>query len=445
MKRYLLTLVMVVFLAAFSIAGFAVEVIHDEDMLSPRGMCFDEKNGRIIFADSDAHAIFEYNLNTKKVKRIAGKVLGRDLRGMPVGGYVDGDVAKAVFHHPTDVAINSAGTIFVVDSGNHAIRQISNGKVTTIVGGKSEGDADGSRQIALFNYPTCVAVHPVNGNVYVSDTENNKVKRITESSKAESLSVKVQKPSGIAAANKGFYVCDPVNARILKILRDKQVEETIGSKPGFVNGPITAARFNTPSDVYVDKETLYVADTMNHAVRRIRTDKVRGRVVETVAGGHVGFQDEKGNILFDRPRSVLVANGNLFIADTGNSRIVNLGDVSKLERYTYREPSADLSSPDIYIDGTKITFDQVKPFVLNESTYIPVRGVIEHIGGQVDWIQSEMAAVCKYRDKELKLKFGEDLVAKDERTYMPLRYVIEKFGITIRWNQEYQIIEINTY
>lgn len=445
MKRYLLISFTAIFLAIFSIASFGVDVIHHEDMLSPRGMCFDEKNGRIIFADSDAHAIFEYNLSTKKVKRIAGKVLGRDLRGMPVGGYVDGDVEKAVFHHPTDVAINSAGTIFVVDSGNHAIRQISNGKVTTVVGGKGEGDADGSRQIALFSYPTCIAVSRTGGNVYISDTENNKVKRINANSKAESLPFMIDKASGIAVADKAFYICEPGRGRVLKVQKDKSIAETIGSKPGFVNGPISAARFNTPSDVCVDKETLYVADTMNHAVRRIRTDKNRGRVVETLAGGHVGFQDEKGNILFDRPRSVLVANGKLFVADTGNSRIVNLGEVDKLRRYTYREPSADLTSPDIYVDGTKIIFEQVKPFVMNETTYIPVRGVIEHIGGQVDWIQSEMAAVCKFGGKELKLKLGQDLVAKDERTYMPLRYVIEKFGLKIEWNQEYQIIEIHTY
>lgn len=102
------------------------------------------------------------------------------LAGKPTTGYNDGPAAEALFDAPHGVAIDANGNLFVADCINHTIRKISpQGMVTTIAGSHGEaGSADGTGSAAQFNLPKGVAVDP-QGNVYVADSGNHVVRKIT--------------------------------------------------------------------------------------------------------------------------------------------------------------------------------------------------------------------------------------------------------------------------
>ncbi len=114
------------------------------------------------------------------------------------------------------------------------------------------------------------------------------------------------------------------NNRIRRLLADGRVETVAGQGEGLADGPGLQARFNTPSGIAADAQgNLYVADTGNHAIRRIGTD---GQVT-TVAGGTQGFADgPAAQARFDGPMGIAVdAQGQVFVADTWNDRIRVIG------------------------------------------------------------------------------------------------------------------------
>ena len=157
---------------------------------------------------------------------------------MPAGsvdgncGYVDGPVASARFDTPGAVAIDAAGTVYVVDTGNSAIRKISGGNVTTLAGGATMGSADGTGTAASFYYPQGIAIDSA-GNLYVAEPRSHIVRKITQAG----------------------------------------VVSTVAGSPwysGYANGNGAAARFNGPSGIAVDShDNIYVVDAGNHVVRVI--------------------------------------------------------------------------------------------------------------------------------------------------------------------------------
>lgn len=207
-------------------------------------------------------------------------------------GTADGTGSSARFFVPTGVAIDAAGNLYVADSGNYTIRKVTpGGVVTTFAGvGRSPGSTDGTGAAARFREPTGI-VADRNGNLFVTDTGNHTIRRIT--------------PAGAVTTFAGATGAS-----------------TQGLGAGSSDGSGSFARFNSPTAITIDSAgTLYVADTGNHTIRRITA----AGAVTTVAGtaGITGPADGTGNAArFQEPRGVAVdASGSVYISDTGNHTI----------------------------------------------------------------------------------------------------------------------------
>jgi sugar lactone lactonase YvrE len=128
---------------------------------NPQGLALD-KDGNILVADRKNHAIRQLTPNGA-VTTIAGSFSGSGTEGLT--GSSDGVALEARFNHPSDVAVDANGNIFVADAGNHAIRKIdTNGNVTTIAGSLGQsGAVNGTGSSPRFNSPQGIAID-ANGN-----------------------------------------------------------------------------------------------------------------------------------------------------------------------------------------------------------------------------------------------------------------------------------------
>jgi hypothetical protein len=101
-------------------------------------------------------------------------------------GYMNGAVAGALFNAPDDVAVGADGAIYVADTGNHAIRKIAGGMVSTLAGTGTTGFMDGAGGSAQFAKPQGVAVHS-DGRVFVADHDNQRIRLIDASGAVSTL------------------------------------------------------------------------------------------------------------------------------------------------------------------------------------------------------------------------------------------------------------------
>ena len=266
---------------------------------------------------------------------LAGNV---DPRAPFLGGYLDGIGDATKFNYPKGVAVDSAGNVYVADTNNSVIRKITMGGVVTTLAGaaRSDGSRDGTGSAAQFWYPQGVAVDNA-GNVYVADTDNQTIRKITNSGVVTTLAglagvagsvdgvgnaARFSAPTGVAVDSAGnVYVADKGNQTIRKITNSGVVTTLAGSaaSSGAADGTGSAVRFWNPQGIAVDSVgNLYVADRDNHIIRKITS----GGLVTTLAGmaGGQGSTDGTGSAArFRNPQGVAVDNaGNVYVADSYN-------------------------------------------------------------------------------------------------------------------------------
>lgn len=256
-------------------------------------------------------------------------------------GSADGTGATAVFCDPTDVATDNAGNVYVAeDSG--AIRKITPaGVVTTLAGNLSvSGFADGTGASASFDGPSGIATDSV-GNVYVGDRWNNNIRKITSAGEVTTLAgvggrgasygdgmglaASFYNPTGVATDSSGnVYVADTSNSTIRKITPTGVVTTLAGTTGaiGSADGRGAAAKFNAPNGVATDSaNNIYVADNGNHTIRKITPSGV----VTTLAGlaGVSGSADGNGaTARFFKPTGVATDKAdNIYVTDEFNFTI----------------------------------------------------------------------------------------------------------------------------
>lgn len=219
-------------------------------------------------------------------------------------GLEDGNAAEAKFFHPRSIAELPDGRLLIADSSNHRLRVLDGKQSITYAGMDTGSDYarmpigayhDDSLELAAFNKPSGIAIDS-DGIIYVADADNHSIRRIGKDGRVTTL------------AGSGMI--------------------------GLDDGTGKEATFHSPSDVAVDKQgNVYVADTLNHAIRKILPDgkvetvtAVSSRIVEYVPGAveAVGdFQDGPiAKAKFNEPSGLAVdEEGNLYISDRGNQRI----------------------------------------------------------------------------------------------------------------------------
>ena len=289
-----------------------------------------------VGADS-AGNVYVADTGNEIIREITPGGVVSTLAGSGSSGSVNATGTAASFFTPAGVAADSAGNVYVADTDNHMIRKItSGGVVSTLAGSGSAGSANGTGTAASFGLPEGVAVD-FSGNVYVADANNQLIRKITSGGLVSTLAgsgstgsangtgtaASFYQPFGVAVDLSGnVYVADSINNLIRKITPGGVVSTLAGSgAQGSADGTGTAASFYSPWGVAVDPcGNVYVADSGYALIRKVTP----AGVVSTLAGsGSWGFANGTGTgASFSHPSGVAVnSSGNVFVVDTNNSMI----------------------------------------------------------------------------------------------------------------------------
>jgi uncharacterized protein (TIGR03437 family) len=294
--------------------------------------------------------LFIADTNNARIREVSPAGIITTVAGNGCCGYGgDGQQAtSAALNMPQSVAVDSSGNIYIADTGNNVLRKVSTNGIITTVAGKDElvgyaGDG-GPANAALLWSPAGVAVDAA-GDLFIADTVNNVIREVSASSGnistvagnyalqsfagdgGPATSAGLYRPTGVFVDTSGnLYIADYGDNRIRKVSTSGTITTIAGNgTAGFSGdgGPATAADLYSPTSVAVDASgNVYIAVTFSNRLREVSTSGI----ITTVAGdGALGFYGDGGaatNALLNHPAGVAVdASGDIFIADTVNNRI----------------------------------------------------------------------------------------------------------------------------
>lgn len=214
-------------------------------------------------------------------------------------GMVDGASTSASFRQVAGMEKTSSGYCYMADAGNHAVRGWNGSTVTTLAGSGSPGFTDGSGSAAQFMVPGKVT-KASSGYLYVADIGNNAIRMIDSSNNVttcagagptnagyvdgQGAQAKFFRPTSIVynASDSMLYIADSHNNVIRKMDSWGNVTTYAGNgSPGLVNGSLSQAQFDKPTEIAIFNGVMYVADSMNNVIRRI--DMVNGTVTTYIS------------------------------------------------------------------------------------------------------------------------------------------------------------------
>jgi len=297
---------------------------------------FNRTSGMVTSPSGDAYVADRLNNQIRKITPLG---VATTFAGSGVAGFANGTGALAQFESPQGLAIDSLGNLYVADTANHRIRKISTmGEVTTLAGSGIAGFENGAAASAKFLYPTGVALDSA-GNVYVADSGNNRIRKIDSVTgdvttfagngvsgfaDGENAVAQFSSPRALAVGTTGsLLVVDSGNHRV-RLIDASGVTTLSGTgTAGFADGAANSAQFSSPTGIALDSAGIaYVSDSGNHRIRRIAVDGS----VTTIAGSGVAGQENSPSIglypatssQFDSPASIaLDGAGGLLVSQQG--------------------------------------------------------------------------------------------------------------------------------
>jgi hypothetical protein len=313
----------VITLAGTGTAGFKDGAGEQAQFDSPWGIA--ESNNVVYVADSGNH----------RIRQIAGGIVST-VAGSGTKGFADGQAVSAQFDTPMGVTLSGSTVIYVADSGNHRVRRISGGSVTTFAGTGVKGFANGTSSTAQFDTPTDVM--RTMSSVIVADSGNHRIRRISGGNvytlagtgtagdtNGTAATAQFDNPTGLAMGTYGaIYVGDTGNHKVRTITVDTppSVNTLAGTGvAGFLDGFKSQAQFHGPAGMTgtgnLVTPSIIVADRDNHRVRRIY---IMGSVSTMAGSGTPGYEDgEASTTQFNQPTDVAMdSSGKVYIADSKN-------------------------------------------------------------------------------------------------------------------------------
>lgn len=316
----------------------------------PTGIAADA-NGNLYVADSA----------NNRVRRItpAGVILPFAGNGMLGSSGDGGQAADATFNQPQSVAVDSTGNVYISDTGNHRVRKVApSGVITTVAGTGADGFAGDGGQAAQaqLNLPFQVAVDSA-GNLFIADSSNRRVRKVTVATGVISTiagdgrvgtggdggaatQAQFLLPYGVTVDRSGVvFILDAFDAKIRRVATNGTISNYAGTGNfGYRGdgGPATSADIDPQSFITTDADgNLYIADLFNHVIRKVTaTTGIITTVVGTGVGGFSGDGAAPGNAQLSFPNDVAFdAVGNMYIADLNNQRvrkIVNAGTLKSV-------------------------------------------------------------------------------------------------------------------
>jgi hypothetical protein len=298
-------------------------------LFGPRQLELSRRKDTLLIANSSGHTIYRYALKTNSGGHWCGLNTSQ--------GYVDGLPLASRFAFPMGIARCDSGYL-VCDNVNRRIRLIRpSGLVKTFAGGGILGDGNGT--FSRFGLPYDLVKHPTKDSVYITDQNNHAIRilnlrnmNVTTAAGngtagnvfAIGQNARLNRPSNMAINSNGdslYFVEAFANKIKLLLTKTNEVKWVAGSDTaGYIDKPLGRfARFNRPSDLALKDGFLYVADAVNHKIRRIN---LKTTAVTTFAGSTSGFFDS--TLLgskFNRPNTLEWVGNKLFVGEDAGLRI----------------------------------------------------------------------------------------------------------------------------
>lgn len=314
----------------------------------PIGVAVDSA-GNIFIADTGNSVIREVVASTGNIQTVAGT---------GVAGYSgDGAATSVELNEPFGVFVDGSGNIFIADTSNCLVRKVSSGTLTTIAGNPTLQNpcgysGDGVATTVQLSLPESVFVDGL-GNVFIADTDNSLIRELTGGNITtvvgtyydfETSGCKYSGDGGLPTAANAYlcapsavfvdgsgniFVADTNNVVIREVVAGGDIETVAGNNavgPGYSGdtGPAIAAQLNYPNDMFVDSAgDIFIADTDNYVIRKVAASPAD---ISTVIGDNTLAYSGDGGPAVDAqlnyPGGLFVdGSGNIFIADSLNSVI----------------------------------------------------------------------------------------------------------------------------
>ena len=299
--------------------------------------------------------------------------------GTPGSSGDGGPATSAQLDDPFALAVDSSGNLFIADTDNSRVRMVSNGIITTIAGGFGPGTPVAGIQL---NSPRGLAVDSA-GNVYISDSGNNRVLKLSNGTattvagngnngfagdNGPAVSAALSEPYGIAVDSAGnVYISDLNNNRIRKVSNGTITTVAGNGTQGFSGdgGRATSAALSGPTGIVLDSAgDLLIADFNNNRIRRVSNG-----TITTVAGnGTQGFSGDGGpatSAALAGPDGIAIDSaGNVYFADVNNGRVrvlaVGPGSLGPLT--ILKTPLPDGVAGQLYAPITMGAFNGLGPY-----------------------------------------------------------------------------------